>query len=136
MASSECSNSAKKRRDGGLGGAQAVELVLRLELGDHLPGADAIADIDGSLDHPSADPEGQTRLVIRLDASGIGDGFTDIALHDRHCPHRTSLWRRGLGFGAACRQHRCHSSQGQQRKAPQTFGYCIDRGLCIHEIPR
>jgi hypothetical protein len=46
---------------------------IAVEPRHHLIGLDAIADIDGSLDHASADAECQAGLVLGLDAPGECD---------------------------------------------------------------
>ena len=99
-----------------LRGAQGIELIVRFELGHDLSRLDMIADIDRPLDHPARDPKSQTRLVLRLDAAGKGDGFADVALHDGHGPHRTNLRRGGIGFGlAGCEQGRGQPGQHESR---------------------
>jgi hypothetical protein len=91
-------------RDTRLCGAQGVELILRIEFCDDLIGLDPVADVDGSLDHASADTKGQACLVLGLDASRQCDRLADLAFGDRYGPNRTNLRRRNFGVRPAGRK--------------------------------
>ena len=81
-------------------GGQPV--ILRIELGQHLPGLDMLAEFGLALDELAADPKTQPRLDLRADftgvfvAEGIGAGADG---HDLHGANRL-LGRRGPGTGS------------------------------------
>ena len=75
-----------------------VELVLRIELRQHLIRLDLVADLALPLDDPSADAEGEVHLVFGADVPGERDRFADLALFDGDGADRARLRRLGLGF--------------------------------------
>ena len=85
---------------------------MRLELGHYLSRPDLITHIDRSLDHPAGNAKGQTRFVLRLDASGIRDCLADVAFHDGHRSDRSNLRRYRFGLRLAA----CQQSRGKPRK--------------------
>ena len=92
-------------RERGLGRPQGVQLILRVELGKHLVGLDAISDIGRSFDDAAADPEGERRFVLGADLAGEHDGFLRSALLGRDGANRPRFHRLGFGLPLAAAQH-------------------------------
>src|SRR3984885_2717959 len=78
--------------------AHAIELVLRIELRQHLIGLDLVADAALPLDDPSADAKGEVHLVFGADVPGELDRLADLALLNGDGAHRAGLGRFGLGL--------------------------------------
>jgi len=83
--------------------AQSIELILRVEFGEHLSGLDAVADIDRSFDHPPGDAKGKRRLVFGLDVPGQYHGFAGLSFGSGHRPNGTYFRR----FDLRIRLTRC-----------------------------
>ena len=80
-------------RNGGPRRSQAVQLVLRVEFGQHLVRLDMIANASQSLDDSTAYAEGESRLVFGLNLPREGDRFADSL-------SATVTVRTGRGSGA------------------------------------
>ena len=78
--------------------AHGIELVLRVELRQHLIRLDLVADLALSLDDPSADAEGEVHLIFGADVPGERDRVANLALFDGDGADRARLRRLGLGF--------------------------------------
>jgi hypothetical protein len=72
-------------RQRGLGGAQRVQFVLRVEPGQYLVRLDPIADIHQPLEDPAADAERERRLVFGADLSGEHHGLGRAAQFGGYC---------------------------------------------------
>src|SRR5262249_23645180 len=105
-------------RNGGLGAAQSIQLIVRLEFCDDLSGLDPVADIDRALGHPSGDAKRQTYLVLRLDPPRVAGGLADVALHPGDASDRSSLRRGALGFGLTGRQKNGRRQRGKWDAPP------------------
>ena len=112
---------AFRGRERGLCRAQGVQLVLRIELRQHLIGLDASADIDHSFDDAAADAEGQRRLVLGADLPGEHDRLAGAALLRSDRAHRPRLDGLGLGLAFAARQQAGRRNQNQtERRGPDS----------------
>ena len=78
--------------------AHAIELVLRVELRQHLIRLDLVADPAFALDNASADAEGEVHFVFGADVPGEGDRVANLPLFDGDRADRTGQRRFGLGF--------------------------------------
>src|SRR5580698_4089816 len=76
--------------------AQRVELVLRIELRQHLIWLDLVADLALPFDNPPANAEGEVHLVFSADVACELDRIADRALFHRDRADRTG--QRGLGL--------------------------------------
>ena len=93
---------------------------MRIELGHHLVGRDAITPIYRALDDPATDPEGESDFLFRLDLSCQNNCLAQAALFDDDRAHR-ARGRRLFGDIALAtgehweeRQSKCqHWSAGQ-----------------------
>ena len=81
------------RGEVGLGGAERVDLVLRVEAADQLAGRDPVADGDAALDHAAGQAEGEPRLVLGLDPAGEHDRHAGGPLLHGHGAHGADLGR-------------------------------------------
>ena len=110
--------------ESGFGRAQRIELVLGVELGEHLSRLDAVADIDRSLDHSPADAKCQRRLVFGPDVPGQHNGFPCFSFGGGHGPNRTYLG--GLDFRVrfARPQHQREGRHEQPNPYAAAFSHC------------
>jgi hypothetical protein len=81
-------------RQGGLCGAQRIQLVLRLEPRHHLSRLDPVAKFSVIDEQTAADPECDRNLVFCFDPAGQHDRRARLAFLDRDGADRTRLGRR------------------------------------------
>src|SRR4029077_11831538 len=109
------------------GGAQRIELVFRVELGQYLSRLDAIADIDRSVDHSPADAKGKRGVILSLDVASQHYGFAGLSSGRGHRPNGTHLGRCDLGVRLARRQDDPDSKQNQPN--PERTGFSHRKSL-------
>jgi hypothetical protein len=89
-----------------------------------LPRLDPIADIDRSLDHPSANAKGKRGLVFGLDVPGQNHGFAGLSSGSGYRSDGTQLGR--FDFDVRLTRHRHDSDGGQDEPNPRRvlFSHC------------
>ena len=110
----------------GLRRPERAHFVLRVELGQLLPGFDPVADIDRPFDHPSGNAKGQRGLVIRLDVARQNDLLARFLFRDGNCPYGARFGHFGLAGGLAPGRADEHSSEETQCRR--------ERGVRCHTL--
>ena len=93
-------------REIGLGRAQGIHLVLRLEAGEHLTRLNPIPELEVVFEDAACDAETQGHYVHCLDAPGEYGRAANLALLDRHCPNRTGVRRNRFDVGLTGSEYR------------------------------
>ena len=101
-----------RRGEAGLGGAQRVLLVLRVEPRDYLAGGDHVADTGLAFDEASVDAEGEVDLVLGADLAGEGNRLAVGARFDRDGAHGPRIGR-ARDLPVAARDGRGDHDQGR-----------------------
>jgi hypothetical protein len=100
-----------------LAGAQSVEFVLGIKPRQQVIGLDAGADGDRALGDPAADPEGDGRLVLRLDPTGEARQSLPLLEFDGFGPDRPRL--SGLRLFRRLASCQAEGEQGEEGRASQ-----------------
>ena len=99
---------------------QAAFFVLGIEPGQHLAGADGVADLDVALDQPAIDPERFVDFGLCLHRAGEGDGIADGPGLDGRRTDRAHFGRWRFVAGTAGRQQRQRSECEEGSRSGQT----------------
>ena len=104
----------------GAGGLYRIAPGGAVQAGDHLAGADLIADIHRALDQLTADAEGQGDVLLGLNGPGEGHGLAARAFLHRHHPHRPDRLGGGVGcVGGLAAGQEDQQGQGARGQGPR-----------------
>ena len=81
--------------------AQAILLVLGIQLGEDLVRLHLVADIDEPVDHPARDPEGERNLLLGLDVTRQGHRLAGLLLCDHNRADGAEIGQLGRGLPVA-----------------------------------